>query len=30
MSAAIDLSGLAAPDVIEALDAEGIIAEAKA
>ena len=30
MSAAIDLSGLAAPDVIEALDAERIIAEAKA
>lgn len=30
MSAAIDLSGLAAPDVVEALDAEAIIAEAKA
>lgn len=30
MSAAIDLSGLAAPDVVEALDPEVIIAEAKA
>lgn len=30
MSAAIDLSGLAAPDVVEALDAEAIIADAKA